>query len=141
MPGCAQPRTARAPRRQALLAKSMAAAHADQTSATLLALLTSAIPNVNADWGAAASAPPPAPGLVMLAAADPYGDKKPLGRDRPPPRSTDGPVRQPRPLMDGRRPGLVAEPSRASGPRFRETGNGEARGAALVQMRSPESRS
>jgi pimeloyl-ACP methyl ester carboxylesterase len=57
------------------LAESMAAAHTDQTSATLLALLRSAIPNVHADWGAAASAPAPAPGLVMLAAADPYGDE------------------------------------------------------------------
>jgi pimeloyl-ACP methyl ester carboxylesterase len=57
------------------LAASMAAAHTDQTSATLLALLGSAIPNVHTDWGAAASAPAPAPGLVMLAAADPYGDE------------------------------------------------------------------
>jgi pimeloyl-ACP methyl ester carboxylesterase len=52
----------------------MAAAHPEQTSAALLALLRSAIPNVHADWGAPAS--PPAPGLVMLAAADPYGDER-----------------------------------------------------------------
>jgi pimeloyl-ACP methyl ester carboxylesterase len=56
------------------LAQSMAAARPEQTSATLLALLRSAIPNVHADWGAPASAP--APGLVMLAAADPYGDER-----------------------------------------------------------------
>jgi pimeloyl-ACP methyl ester carboxylesterase len=57
------------------LAASMATAHTDQTSATLLALYRSALPNVHADWGAAATRPTDAPGLVMLAAADPYGDE------------------------------------------------------------------
>ena len=57
------------------LARSMAAAHTDQTSASLLALLRSATPNVHADWGAAATGPAPTPGLVILAAADPYGDE------------------------------------------------------------------
>jgi pimeloyl-ACP methyl ester carboxylesterase len=57
------------------LARSMAAAHTEQTSTSLLALYRSAIPNVHADWGAAASRRAHAPGLVMLAAADPYGDE------------------------------------------------------------------
>jgi pimeloyl-ACP methyl ester carboxylesterase len=57
------------------LARSMASAHTDQTSASLHALLGSAIPNVHADWGAEASGPARAPGLIILAAADPYGDE------------------------------------------------------------------
>jgi pimeloyl-ACP methyl ester carboxylesterase len=57
------------------LAQSMAAAHTQQTSASLLALYRSALPNVHADWGPAASGPTDAPGLVIVAAADPYGDE------------------------------------------------------------------
>ena len=57
------------------LARSMAAAHTDQTSASLLALYGSALPNVHTHWGAAASRPTAAPGLVLIAAADPYGDE------------------------------------------------------------------
>jgi pimeloyl-ACP methyl ester carboxylesterase len=57
------------------LARSMAAAHTEATCASLLALHRSAVPNLHADWGDAASGPTRAPGLVMLAAADPYGDE------------------------------------------------------------------
>jgi pimeloyl-ACP methyl ester carboxylesterase len=57
------------------LARSMAAAHTHLTSESLLALHHSALPNVHADWGGAAAKPTPAPGLVLLAAADPYGDE------------------------------------------------------------------
>jgi pimeloyl-ACP methyl ester carboxylesterase len=57
------------------LARSMAAAHTDQTSASLLALYRSALPNVHAHWGSDASGPTESAGLVILAAADPYGDE------------------------------------------------------------------
>src|SRR4051812_13603040 len=57
------------------LARSIATAHTTETSTNLLALLTSAMPNVHLGWGAAARTPPAAPGLVILAAADPYGDE------------------------------------------------------------------
>jgi pimeloyl-ACP methyl ester carboxylesterase len=53
----------------------MASAHTAQTSASLRALLGSALPNVHAAWGVQAAGPALAPGLVLLAAADPYGDE------------------------------------------------------------------
>jgi hypothetical protein len=56
-------------------AESMASAHTGQTGTSLLALYRSATPNVHAEWGAAVSRRAHAPGLVMLAAADPYGDE------------------------------------------------------------------
>jgi pimeloyl-ACP methyl ester carboxylesterase len=57
------------------LARSMAATQDEMTCATVLALYRSAVPNVHAHCGADITEPPPAPGLVMLAAADPYGDE------------------------------------------------------------------
>jgi hypothetical protein len=53
----------------------MAATQDEMTCATVLALYRSAVPNVHAHWGTDITEPPPAPGLVMLAAADPYGDE------------------------------------------------------------------
>lgn len=53
-------------------AKQMAAAFDADMAASILALYRSAVPNLSADWGF--EAPTTAPGLVLLATADPFDD-------------------------------------------------------------------
>jgi pimeloyl-ACP methyl ester carboxylesterase len=56
-------------------AVAMGAALDETKSACILNLYRSAVPNVSADWGAELRAPGGAPGLVLLASADPLNDE------------------------------------------------------------------
>ncbi|MFC5924204.1 alpha/beta fold hydrolase [Micromonospora vulcania] len=52
------------------VAVEMAQAHDETMSRAILGLYRSAVPNVSADWGAAAERPTASPGLVVFASAD-----------------------------------------------------------------------
>lgn len=56
-------------------AREMSTAHDGTMSACILCIYRSAVPNVRADWRVEVAARSIAPGLVLHAAADPFGDE------------------------------------------------------------------
>lgn len=57
-------------------AAEMFASHDEVMSTCILGLYRSAVPNVFADWGAAAQAPTSAPGMILLPTGDQVDDEK-----------------------------------------------------------------